>query len=460
MFKGYTLGRLATVLGVAPVGAVETPVLRLTTDSRAVQPGDVFVALKGERFDAHQFLPAVAKLGAIAAVVEQLDPSLELPQLQVANSRQALAKLAQDNRQQFQGLTAAVTGSSGKTTVKELLASILRAAFGADAVLATRGNLNNELGVPFTLLELNQTHRAAVIELGASHLGEINYTVQLAAPSVAIITNAGNAHIGEFGGVDKIVQAKGEIIDGSAAVQQVVLNLDDAAYATWRQRAGLRQVMSFSLQDATADWYAADIVLDPSQGSRFQLCYQGQSLGEIQLQLLGRHNIANALAAAAAAKALGIEQASIVAGLQNIRAVAGRMQRHQLGEITLIDDSYNANPVSMCAAIDLLSQALGKRILVLGDMGELGEWSQKGHAEVGRYASGRVDALYAVGQEIKAAVDAYQGPNAYFFASQAELLAQLLPQLSGEQTILVKGSRSAAMDHVVQACLANVQEIH
>ena len=456
MFKGICLTAIAEQLGVQDQQLPAAQIQRIVTDSRAVQAGDLFVAIKGERFDAHQFLSAVAAQGAVAAIVTERQPELTLPQILVADARQALAEIALLNRQQFKGLAVAVTGSSGKTTVKELLASILRCQFGEAAVLATRGNLNNELGVPFTLFELAEQHQAAVIELGASHLGEIAYTVKLAEPQVVIINNAGSAHIGEFGGVENIVRAKGEIIDSCASVKQVVLNLDDPAFAVWQARADQRPVTSFSLRDPAADFYAAHIQLNQQGHTCFELCVNKQSY-PIQLQLLGQHNVANALAAAAAASLLGVAMPAIVQGLAALAPVTGRMQTHKVGSLTLIDDSYNANPASMCAAIDLLSEMPGKRVLVLGDMGELGEWVGEAHAQVGEYANHKVDALYVVGEQMAAAVAAHQGP-AYHFADQAALIAALQPQLTERSTILIKGSRSAAMDQVVQACLANVQE--
>src|SRR5690606_4894627 len=251
MLEALRLSQVATALDARLHGA-DTAFESVCTDSRCIVPGQLFIALVGPNFDGHGYLAEVAAKGAVAALVRRAEPGLDLPQLQVADTRLALGQLAALNRQAYQGPLAAVTGSSGKTTVKEMLASIL-ACLGP--VLATRGNLNNDLGAPLTLLELAAEHSAAVIELGASRVGEIAYTVALAQPHVAIITNAGNAHVGEFGGPEKIVEAKGEILDGLAADGLAVLNLDDAAYPAWRQRAAGRRLLSFALNDTRADFH-------------------------------------------------------------------------------------------------------------------------------------------------------------------------------------------------------------
>ena len=271
-----------------------------------------------------------------------------------------------------------MTGSSGKTTVKEMLASILRTQAGdAESVLATRGNLNNDLGVPLTLLQLAPQHRSAVIELGASRIGEIAYTVELTRPHVAIITNAGTAHVGEFGGPEKIVEAKGEILEGLAADGTAVLNLDDKAFDTWKARASGRPLLTFSLDRPQADFRAADLQRDARGCMGFRL--QGVAgEAQVQLNLLGRHNVANALAAAAAAHALGVPLDGIVAGLQALQPVKGRaVAQLTASGLRVIDDSYNANPASMLAAIDILSGFSGRTVLVLGDMGELGSWPSR-----------------------------------------------------------------------------------
>lgn len=430
----------------------------VSIDSRSIEPGQLFVALSGERFDGHDYLEQVASKSAAAALVEHEVEEVELPQLVVADTRLALGRLGALNRAAFRGRVAAVTGSSGKTTVKEMLASILRADHGGDseAVLATRGNLNNDLGAPLTLLELAPQHRSAVIELGASHVGEIAYTVGLTRPQVAIITNAGTAHVGEFGGPEKIVEAKGEILEGLDADGVAVLNRDDPAFARWAQRAGARRVLSFALH-APADFTARDLGRDARGCPAFTLV---GPFGErrIQLNLLGEHNVANALAAAAAAHALGVAPAAIRAGLENLQPVKGRaLAQLAPSGMRVIDDSYNANPASIKAAIDILAGFSGRTVLVLGDMAELGAWAEASHREVGAYARGKVSALYAVGPQMAHAVSEF-GTGARHFADQAELIAALAAEQSPETTLLIKGSRSAAMENVVAAFCASAGE--
>ena len=455
MLEALRLSEVAAALDGRVLGC-DVAFDAVSSDSRKIEAGQLFIALAGPTFDGHDYLAQVAGKGAVAALVEREVVGVELPQLLVADTRIALGRLGALNRARFSQPLVAVTGSSGKTTVKEMLASILRAGLRGE-VLATRGNLNNDLGAPLTLLELAPQHAAAVIELGANHVGEIAYTVALARPQVAIITNAGNAHVGEFGGPDKIVQAKGEILQGLSATGVAVLNRDDPAFATWSALAGARQVLSFALHDAAADFQATDLARDARGCQAFTL--QGPAgSARIQLNLLGAHNVANALAAAAAAHALKVPLVAMVAGLQGLAPVKGRgVAQLTVSGVRVIDDSYNANPVSMCAAVDILAGFFGRTVLVLGDMGELGEWAEQGHREVGAYAEGKVSALYAVGPLMAHAVAAF-GPGARHFATQAELIEALRTE-QGETTILIKGSRSAAMEHIVAALCAN-QESH
>lgn len=459
MIESLSLSRLQQTLGGHHCSG-DAVFSSVGTDSRAILPGQLFVALVGPRFDGHDYLAEVAAKGAVAALVAREVADVPLPQLVVGDTRLALGQLAAVNRQAFAGRVVAVTGSSGKTTVKEMLASILRVDQQADdAVLATRGNLNNDLGVPLTLLELGSRHRAAVIELGASRVGEIAYTVGLTRPQVVLITNAGTAHVGEFGGPERIVEAKGEIIDGLDETGVAVLNRDDKAFATWAARAAGRQVLSFALDCNEADFRAAGVVLDARGCAHFRL--QGPAGdAEIRLNLLGRHNVANALAAAAAAHALGVGLAAIVAGLERLLPVRGRtVVSRGFGGVCLIDDSYNANPMAMCAAIDSLAGFGGRKLLALGDMGELGNWAEQGHRDVGVHARGRVDALYAVGPLMKHAVAAF-GEGARHFADQAALIDALREACTPDTTILIKGSRSAAMDKVVAALSEASPETH
>ncbi|WP_325436339.1 UDP-N-acetylmuramoyl-tripeptide--D-alanyl-D-alanine ligase [Pseudomonas nitroreducens] len=454
MLKPLSLNEVAGALQGRLVGA-DVIFAAVSTDSRAIEPGQLFIALTGPRFDGHDYLADVAAKGAVAALVEREVAGAPLSQLVVKDTRIALGQLGALNRAAFTGRVAAVTGSSGKTTVKEMLASILRTQ---GDVLATRGNLNNDLGAPLTLLQLAPEHQSAVIELGANRVGEIAYTVALTRPQVAIITNAGTAHVGEFGGQDKIVLAKGEILEGLAADGVAILNRDDKAFDTWQARADGRRVSSFGLHDARADFHASDVKRDARGCPGFTL--QGPA-GEaaVQLNLLGEHNVTNALAAAAAAHALGVPLVGIVSGLHNLQPVKGRaVAQLATNGMRVIDDSYNANPASICAAIDILAGFSGRTVLVLGDMGELGAWAESSHREVGTYAIGKVTALYAVGPLMSHAVQAF-GSAGRHFADQASLI-QALAEEASTTTILIKGSRSAAMDKVVAALCGSSEESH
>lgn len=455
MLKALRLSEVANALGARVVGA-DVAFAAVSTDSRKIEAGQLFVALVGPNFDGHNYLADVAAKGAVAALVQREVPGAGLPQLVVADTRIALGQLGALNRAAFSGPLVAVTGSSGKTTVKEMLASILSTL---GPVLATRGNLNNDLGVPLTLLELAPEHRSAVIELGANHVGEIAYTVALAKPQVAILNNAGNAHVGEFGGPEKIVQAKGEILEGLAADGVAVLNLDQAAFATWRQRVGERPVLTFALNNVQADFHASAIEHDARGCPAFTLHSPAGEV-RVQLNLLGQHNVANALAAAAAAHALNVPLVGIRQGLESLQPVKGRaVARVATNGARLIDDTYNANPVAVCAAVDILAAFPGRTVLVLGDIGELGEWAEQGHRDVGTYAAGKVDALYAVGPLMRHAVAAF-GAEGRHFADQASLIAALAAEQGPSTTLLIKGSRSAAMDKVVAALCASNEETH
>jgi UDP-N-acetylmuramoyl-tripeptide--D-alanyl-D-alanine ligase len=456
MLKPLFLSELVGPLNARLVGE-DVAFDAVSIDSRGVDAGDLFIALTGPRFDGHDYLPQVSEKGAVGALVEREVQNSELPQLVVADTRQALAQLGALNRNAFVNKpVAAITGSSGKTTVKEMLASILRTR---GPVLATRGNLNNELGVPLTLLSLTSEYDAAVIELGASRVGEIAFTVSLTKPHVTVLTNAGTAHVGEFGGPDKIVQAKGEIIDGLNASGTAVLNLDDKAFDIWRKRAGERTVLSFSLSNPSADLYASDLGIDARGCPAFTL-NGPMGTASVQLNLLGAHNVANALAAAAAAHALDVSLAGIVEGLNNVQPVKGRtVAQLATNGMRVIDDTYNANPTSVAAAVDILVGFPGRTVLVLGDIGELGDWAEQGHREVGEYAAGKVDALYAVGPLMAHAVKAF-GQDARHFANQADLIAALGAEQDKNTTILIKGSRSAAMENVVAALCATKLEKH
>lgn len=455
MLKPLSLSQLTAALHARLVGS-DVSFDGVSIDSRSVGAGQLFVALTGPRFDGHDYLADVQAKGAVAALVEREVEGVDLPQLVVADCRVALGQLGALNRAGFDKPVAAITGSSGKTTVKEMLACILRTR---GPVLATRGNLNNDLGAPLTLLEIASEHSAAVIELGASRLGEIRYTVGLTQPQVVILNNAGTAHVGEFGGPEKIVEAKGEILEGLGEGGTAVLNLDDMAFAIWHKRAGDKRVLSFALNNPQADFYASDIGRDARGCPAFTLHSAAGSVA-VQLNLLGTHNVSNALAAAAAAHALGVSLPGIAAGLNAVQPVKGRtVAQITANGVRVIDDSYNANPTSMCAAIDILAGFSGRTVLVLGDIGELGQWAQEGHQLVGDYARGKVDALYAVGSNMTHAVRAF-GAEGRHFATQAELIDAVSSETASDTTILIKGSRSAAMEHVVAALCGVSGEKH
>lgn len=455
MLKPMTLSQLTAPLAGRQVGA-DASFSGVSIDSRTVGAGQLFVALAGPRFDGHDYLADVKAKGAVAALVEREVEGVDLPQLVVADSRLALGQLGALNRAAFDKPVAAITGSSGKTTVKELLAGILRTR---GLVLATRGNLNNDLGAPLTLLEISPEHSAAVIELGASRIGEIRYTVGLTQPQVVIINNAGTAHVGEFGGPEKIVEAKGEILEGLGEGGTAILNLADKAFEIWHKRAGQHRVLSFALDNPQADFHASDIGRDARGCPSFTL-HGPQGSVQVQLNLLGTHNVSNALAAAAAAHALGVSLEGIAAGLGAVQPVKGRtVAQIAPNGVRVIDDSYNANPTSMCAAIDILAGFSGRTVLVLGDIGELGQWAEEGHRQVGDYARGKVDALYAVGTNMAHAVAAY-GANGRHFATQAELIDAVRAETASDTTILIKGSRSAAMENVVAALCGPSGEKH
>lgn len=417
----------------------------VSIDSRQVRPGALFVALAGSRVNGHEFLAQARERGAVAAMVEERvdDP---LPQLLVHDTQLGLGQLAALAREAYTGPMVAITGSSGKTSVKEILAAILREI---GPVLATEGNLNNELGVPLTLLELTGEHRFAVIEMGAAQIGDIAYSMNIARPDVGVLTNAGTAHVGRFGSPENIAQAKSEIYSGLGPSGQAVINLDSPWFEQWYQLLGKRKALSFSLTNPTADVRAESVELDERGCPGFVLTTPKGAI-TVQLNLLGMHSVANALAAAGAALALGVELEYIRRGLARLQPVKGRAcsLAGKAGAV-VIDDSYNANPGSVKAAIDLLAELPGRRVLVLGDMGELGAWEEQSHREVGAYARERgLDSLYAVGRLSALAVEQF-GPEARLFASKAELTAALLQELAPDVRVLVKGSRSAGMEEVV-----------
>jgi UDP-N-acetylmuramoyl-tripeptide--D-alanyl-D-alanine ligase len=437
------------------VGDGATEVLRVHSDTRSLQSGDLFVALRGENFDAHDFLAQAKASGAAAALAERGLAEAGLPGLQVADTQAALTALAHAWRQRFHLPLIAVTGSNGKTTVTQMIASILRAWLG-DAAFATAGNLNNHIGVPLTLLRLRQDdvawHRAGVVELGMNHPGEIAALAALTAPTVALVNNAQREHQEFMASVEAVAHENGAVIAALGASGTAVFPADDAHAPIWHELAGHRPTLTFALSgkaDVTchAEWV----------GDHWALLLQTPAgASTVQLQVAGWHNVKNALAATACALAAGCTLEAIRRGLEAIAPVKGRSQvkRFQRGgqSVTLIDDTYNANPDSVRAAIEVLASLPGPRWLVLGDMGEVGDNGPAFHTEVGAFAKARgIDALWTVGSASTHAAAAF--PGARHFDDMPSLLAAL-PQAPACAAVVVKGSRFMKTEQVVAALLA------
>ena len=415
----------------------------VSTDSRNIGRGELFVALRGERFDGHEFLGGAASRGAAAALVDRnYSGAFDLPVVIVDDTKRALGELAWRWRQRFSPALVAITGSNGKTTVKEMVAAILRRHAGDQAVLATSGNLNNDIGVPLTLLRLRAEHRWCAIELGMNHRGEIAYLAGLTAPTVALVNNAQREHLEFMDSVDEVAAENASVYDALPAEGVGVVNADDEHAAYFRKRAGKRRVVDFGLRNAavtggyTLKELSSDLKLRTPQGE-----------AAATLAIPGLHNVRNALAAAACAHAAGIGAASIAAGLSAFRPYTGRLQIKQAKDgATVIDDSYNANPDSVRAAIDVLVSCPAPTVLVLGDMGEVGPKGPEFHREIGAYARSRgVTELLALGDASTHAVEAF-GKGAKHFNDVDELV----PAIRG-RTVLVKGSRFMKMERVVAA---------
>lgn len=437
----------------------DVAITSVSIDTRAIQPGQLYIAIKGHNFDGNEFVDQAEEAGAIAAIVHKGVKS-NLSHIVVKDTRLALAKLAgawrcslaEHDKETLSVI--GITGSNGKTTVKEMVAAILSVKA---PVLFTQGNLNNDIGVPLTLLRLNEQHRYAVIEMGANHVGEIAYTSMYAQADVVIITNAGAAHIEGFGSLEGVAKAKGEIIETLQNEGIAVINHDDEYFEYWRSVAGKRRVMSFGLHsdaDVTAKAVKAEI-----RNNAFVTSFElvtAQGTVDIILKLAGQHNVINALAAAASCLALGIDLKLIKQGLENVKPVTGRLQPlvGRLGNI-VIDDTYNANSASLKAGLDVLANFTGKQWLVLGAFGELGPDSSKMHEEIGALikASGVVR-LLAVGADSKNTVQAF-GNGATFFEKQQDLIDALNQELKGDETILIKGSRAQHMENVAAALVDN-----
>jgi UDP-N-acetylmuramoyl-tripeptide--D-alanyl-D-alanine ligase len=432
---------------------VDTVISGVTTDSRKIAAGNLFVALKGERFDGHDYVEDVLAKGATGAVVDGDWDSVNGPgdrYLVVKDTRLALGELATYWRGKFNVPLAAITGSNGKTTVKEMLASILRVASSHDGVLATEGNLNNDIGLPLTLLKLRASHRYAVAEMGMNHPGEIAYLTHLAKPTVALVNNAGAAHLEGLGSVEAVARAKGEIFAGLADGGLAVINADDAYAQSWREMAAPHKVLTFGLEN-TAD-VSASFVLEAYTVMLTLKTPEGNV--DLRLGVPGLHNLNNALAAGAAALAMGMPLQAIADGLEAFGGVKGRLQR-KVGccGAVIIDDTYNANPASMRAAIGVLAAIPGKKIFVMGDMGELGDDAVSLHRAIGVEAKAAgVDALYALGNMTVEAVAGF-GSGAEHFETAEALSAAVRGSMAAGVTVLVKGSRFMRMERVVEALM-------
>jgi UDP-N-acetylmuramoyl-tripeptide--D-alanyl-D-alanine ligase len=436
-----SLAILAEVLQ-APLIGRDALFTGVSTDTRTLNRGDLFVAIQGPRFDGHTFLAEAIRAGASGALLARpLDTTL--PHVRVDDTRLALGRMAAFWRAQFDIPVIAVTGSNGKTTVKEMIAAILARK---GAVCATRGNLNNDIGLPLTLCRLTAQDRCAVIEMGMNHKGEIDYLTRLTRPTVAVITNAGSAHLAGLSSVEQVARAKGEIYAGLVPDGVAVINADDAHAALWKTLAAPRTVRTFGIE-RLAD-YRAEYALGVA-GIEMFLKSPDDGI-EVKLPLLGRHNVLNALAAAAAAAAAGATLDDIKRGLEIVRPVAGRLEpKPGLSGARVIDDTYNANPDSLAAALALLREFKGERVLVLGDMGELGEDAAELHRRAGDLARETgVQRVFGLGEFARNTVATF-GKGARHFDSAEALIEALIDCMHGEMTVLVKGSRAARMERVV-----------
>lgn len=438
--------------GARLVGDASVTVLRVHTDTRSLQAGDLFVALKGERFDAHDFLAQAKSQGAVAAIAHTGLAAAGLTGLEVADSKLALGQLAAGWRSQFSLPLIAVTGSNGKTTVTQMVASILR-AWKAGQAFATEGNLNNDIGVPLTLLRLQASHQVAVVELGMNHPGEIAYLAALARPTVALVNNAQREHLEFMATVEAVARENGSVLQSLAADGVAVFPADDDYTAVWRELAGARPTLTFALSGAadvtaTAGWQGDHWLVEASTPA---------GAVNFSLHIAGRHNVKNALAATACALAAGVPLSFIGAGLSAFLPVKGRSRAVPVqvaGHVlTLVDDSYNANPDSMRAAIDVLAELPAPHLLVMGDMGEVGDQGPEFHQEAGLYARQRgIEQLFSMGVQSEQAATAF-GP-ARHFDDIATLSAAVVAELPGLGSVLVKGSRFMKMERVVQAIAA------
>ncbi len=446
------LSEIARYVNGELIGA-DIEIAAVSIDTRTLNKGDLYIGIKGHQFDGNEFIGKAIEAGTAAAIINR-GISTTIPHIVVADTRVALGKLASAWRDKSNIKVVGVTGSNGKTTVKEMTAAILNVD---GSVLYTQGNLNNDIGVPLTLLRLQDVHQYAVIEMGANHPDEIRYTSALVKADVVILNNAGAAHIEGFGSLDGVAKAKGEIIETLKLDGVAVLNKDDKYFSYWEKIAGNRKVVSFGLiidADVSAKSISTEIVCN-NFATTFDLVTSTET-AKINLKLAGKHNVSNALAASAAGLAMGLTLEQIKQGLESVKPVTGRLQliKGRRGNI-IIDDTYNANSSSLKAGLDVLKQCPGQSWLALGAFGELGPNSAEMHKEMGELIkSVGVVRLLAVGSDAQNAVLAF-GKGATFFANQEDLIGALDDELTGDETILIKGSRAQRMENVAAALVEN-----
>ncbi len=447
MMRNMTLSELQQPLAAQLLGVDQT-FTGVSTDSRSVRAGDLFVALRGDNFDGHDYVLQVQSDGAAAALVT-VPVAGTLPQLQVADTLHALGQLGAYNRQLYSGPLVAITGSSGKTTVKNMVHAVLSQR---GETLATEGNFNNEIGVPLTLLRLRPGVEFAVVEMGAAKAGDIDCLCEMARPTIALLLNAMPAHLQGFGSVDGVAAAKGEIFDRLGAGDVAVINADQPWAKAWRKRAGAASVLDFGLQQPAAI-SARGVQSRGVEGVSFTVSTPVGDMA-MRLKLPGVHNVSNALAAVAVGMACDIGLTDIRDGLESLQPVGGRLRSlHSPQGAVVVDDCYNANPGSVRAAIDMLAACSGRRTLVLGAMRELGENSSALHREIGAYAlAAGIDQLWGVGPELEVCVNAF-GASGRYFEDRAAALDALEGQFGEGDTVLIKGSRSAGMEQLLHLLL-------
>ncbi len=441
----WNLDHIARVIDGELVGD-DLRVTGVSTDSRSVAKGKLFIALKGPSFDGHDFVHHAEQRHAAAILVEK-EIATSLPQIIVKDTYIALGLLAQAWRNQFSIPLIGITGSNGKTTVKEITTSILSCE---NRVLATQGNLNNEIGMPLTLLQLDKHHDAAVIEMGANHPKEIEYLTKLSSPTVAILTNAGPAHLEGFGDIDGVAKSKGEIFEQLGEDGTAILNADDNYFEYWQSLCGTKKSITFGMN--------SEANVSAVQKSEHILISTPVGNIDVKFKMLGEHNVMNALAAVAACIAIGTSLESIKQGLEAIQGVTGRLQlKAGCNGSRIIDDTYNANPASLGVALSVLNNYPGEHLLALGDMGELGKETEKLHIQAGKQArNSGVTKLYTIGQYARLAAKSF-GPNSKVFDDKPSMVSDLKNCLAGDVTLLVKGSRLMKMEVIVDALVQSAQ---